>query len=363
MRTTVRSAPSRLIQAAFFLSSLLILAGAYPVRCSGQQQDQKFGAPSVQVPPDANLSNVVVEPNEDYRIGPGDVIEIQIDRAPELSNTFRVSASGTVLIPYLGRLEAQQKTTEQLSEIIASGLRGRYLKDPKVTIMVKQINSHSFFVQGAVRRPGVYQIEGRPSLLKLITVTGGLADNHGSTVFVIREMKREKPADSRSSVGDSGQSDVMRGDNEPRNEDEAKYEIIKTNITGLLRGRFEQNIALEPGDIINIPSTDVFFVSGEVREPGSYPLRDGTTLRQAISFAQGMTFKAAGDRAIIFREDPESGKRQEIKTDLNAIMRGTRDDISVMPNDIIIVPNSRLKSVSAALMNVFGVNSARFLRP
>lgn len=351
-------------EGSVFSCLLLVLAvtAVATVVCNAQQKDQKLGLPRVQPSTESNSPSVIVDPHEDYRIGAGDVIEIQIDLAPELSNTFRITAAGTFVMPYLGRITAQQKTSEELSDIIAAVLRGRYLKNPKVTVTVKQINSHSFFIQGAVRRPGVYQIEGRPSLLKLITVTGGLADNHGSSAFIIREVinNADKLATNATGVA-TGEAGTQSQNNESLNNEEAKFEIIKTNITGLLRGRLDQNVTLQAGDIINIPATDVFFVSGEVREPGSYPLRDGTTLRQAISLAQGTTFKAAGDRAIIFREDSLSGKRQEIKANVSAVMRGASEDILIMANDIIVIPNSRFKSVGGALLNAFGVSSARMI--
>src|SRR5688500_20399470 len=95
---------------------------------------------------------------------------------------------------------------------------------------------------------------------------------------------------------------------------------------------------LEPGDIINIPLADVFFVAGEVNAPGEFSLKDGTTLRQAISMAQGMKFEAATSRGIIFRDDP-SGKREEMRIDIGAVMNGKKQDVAIVPNDIIIVPN------------------------
>jgi protein involved in polysaccharide export with SLBB domain len=134
--------------------------------------------------------------------------------------------------------------------------------------------------------------------------------------------------------------------------------LLKVNINGLLRGDFDQNMFVEPGDIVNIPPTDVFFVAGEVNGPGSFPLKEGTTLRQAISLAQGTTFEAAKSRAVIFRED-QTGKRQEIQIDLNAVMSGKKEDVPIAANDVIIVPNSRFKSVGGALLRAFGVNSAR----
>jgi protein involved in polysaccharide export with SLBB domain len=136
--------------------------------------------------------------------------------------------------------------------------------------------------------------------------------------------------------------------------------MLQANINGLLRGNFGQNnTVIEPGDIINIPPTDVFFVAGEVRSPGSYPLKDGTTLRQAISLAQGTTFRAKSSKGVIFREDQKTGRRQEIPVDISAVMSGKQPDIPIRANDIVIVPNSTFKSVGSTILTAFGVNSAR----
>jgi len=228
-----------------------------------------------------------------------------------------------------------------------------------------------------VRRPGLYQIEGQPSLLKLITIAGGLSENYGSTAFIIRELNsgidnsvtgaedkspvlngaaQARPVTLASQSTTSGANNPIP---DPEGEQKAKYELLKVNINGLLRGNFDQNITIEPADIIHIPPTDVFFVAGEVNSPGSMVLKDGTTLRQAISLAQGTTFNAAGNRGIIYREDPSTGKRSEIKVDIAGIMNGKKEDIPILANDIIIVPNSRLKSVGSTLLKAFGVNSAR----
>ena len=82
-------------------------------------------------------------------------------------------------------------------------------------------------------------------------------------------------------------------------------------------------------------------------------------MRQAISLAQGTTFKAALNRGVIFRAEPGTGKQQEIHVDVAAVMSGKKDDITIFPNDVIIVPNSRMKSVSSTLLSAFGVNAAR----
>jgi polysaccharide export outer membrane protein len=299
--------------------------------------------------------------DEDYRMASKDVIEVVIEDAPELSRNFTISAAGTILMGYIGPLKAAGLTPDELSKQIADGLRGRYLKDPKVSVTVKQYNSRSFFIQGAVRAPGVYLIEGRPTLFRLITIAGGLQENHGSTAYVIRE-KKNLAASAKPAVPSANNNGNASGTKAEVNNDEAdsQTELITAQIGGLFRGQFEQNLLIEPGDVVTIPQIDVFYVAGEVGAPGAYPLKEGTTLRQAIALAQGTLFKAATNRAVIFRDDPSNGGRKEIPVDVNAVMSGkSKDDPAIQPNDIIMIPNSRVKSVSQALLQALGTNSAR----
>lgn len=296
---------------------------------------------------------VLVSPEVDYRIGPNDVIDIQIENAPEMSKSFRVTAAGTFLMPYVGRVTAAKKTTEELAQFLSEKLRGDYLKDPKVTVSVKEYNSCSFFVQGQVRNAGVYQIEGKPSMLELLTLAGGLSDQHGANAYIIRRIKN---AQNDQEPEQTTVSDAKTKGSGSDTEEPPKYELKSVNVNGLLKGHFEQDVVLEPGDIINIPATDLFFVAGEVNAPGSFQLKEGTTLRQAIALAQGTNFKAALNRGIIFRENA-AGKREELHVDIGAVMSAKKDDIQIMANDIIMVPNSRAKSVGGALLKAFGLTT------
>ncbi|MBO0860665.1 MAG: polysaccharide biosynthesis/export family protein [Chloracidobacterium sp.] len=309
------------------------------------------------------MPSAVADVTEDYLINPGDVIEIQVDRAPELSCTRRVSASGTIRMDYLGSIDAQGVTTDELASYIANGLSERYLKNPRVSVTVKQMNSHTFFIQGAVNHPGSYQIEGRPSLLTLIAVAGGLTENYGSTAFIIRPNKMAVPdkSDPRRSLDSQPESvaaDTLpqHGDRDQEAEDAEKFELIKVNINGLFNGDFDKNIRLDPRSVVQIPQADVFFVGGDVIAPGSFIFKEGATLRQAITLAQGMKYTAASDRAIIFREDPVTKKRQEITVDAGKIMNGKQEDVAINANDIVIIPNSRSKSVSGAVLTALGFN-------
>ena len=341
------------------VAAMALFAGSFFKTDAQERRQQKLYQPTAQSSnSDTVMPNIVVSPGEDYRIGPSDVIEIIVADAPELSRAFRVGSDGHITLPFVGRIPVQQKTTDELSKLLADRLRGDYLQDPQVSVAVLQINSHTYFVQGAVRRPGLYQVEGQPSLLKLLTIAGGLSENYGSTAFVIREIKPVEISNVKSEVPNIT-SDAQQQTTGSNVDAKAKYELLKVNINGLLRGNFDQDIGIGPGDIIHVPPTDVFFVAGEVNAPGSFPLKEGTTLRQAVSLAQGTTFQAAATRAIIFREEVSSGKRQEIAVDVPAVMNGKKNDVPILANDIIIIPNSRLKSVGGTLLRAFGVSAAR----
>src|SRR5262249_16627850 len=155
----------------------------------------------------------------------------------------RVSADGTIEMPFLGKVRAQKKTSEELATAIAEGLRGDYLKDPQVSIIIKQV-SRRFFIQGAVRSPGVFNIEGSPSLLELITISGGLNPTYGGSAYI---MHRLRPRDAESSPATPAASGVDGSASETQPE----YQLRKADINALLRGEFAENPKIEPGDIVH----------------------------------------------------------------------------------------------------------------
>ncbi|HKX31882.1 MAG TPA: polysaccharide biosynthesis/export family protein [Blastocatellia bacterium] len=340
---------------------------------SGPRREGREGADSRSRAGGRGNQDVIVSSDEDYQLAPSDVIGVNIEDAPELSGKYRINKSGKIPMKYLGSMEVAGKTPEEVSNLISEGLRGRYLKDPKVYVTVEQYNSRTFFIQGAVKSPGVYVIEGRPSLFKLITIAGGLSENRGSVAYIVRETKvdPEKIERRRAGMEPDSSTDAnpaaksgtplaqaieeMKG-GKTAIEGESEYEVLTAQIGGLVRGRFEQNMMVEPNDLVYIPPSDVFFVAGEVRTPGQFPLREGTTLRQAMSLAQGTYFKSATSRGIIFRQDPATGKLTEISVDIASIMSGKKEDLPIMPNDVIMIPNSKVKTVGGALLTALGTS-------
>ncbi len=361
------SAIGCLLLITFFVSSVF---GQSPVRTgsSAQNRTDSRTEGSVDNPNQVRSRvgpDVIMAGDEDYRLSPSDVIEVIIQDAPELSGNFQISSSGNIPMYYLGSIKVEGRTPDEVGKMVADGLRGRYLKDPKVFVSVKQYNSRTFFIQGAVKSPGVYIIQGRPSLFKLITIAGGLQDKHGSTAYVIHEVKAKPEAlenrgknaaqpEKTPSTEVAQAIDNAKGSNMAI-EGETEFELQRASIGGLSKGRFDQNVLIQPGDVVYIPPAEVFYVSGEVRSPGQYQYREGMTLRQAITLSQGPYFKAKLDKGIIFREDPMTGKFSEIAVNIGAVInKGGVEDVPIFPNDIILVPNSAVKSVTGALLMALG---------
>ncbi|HSQ19482.1 MAG TPA: hypothetical protein VLR92_03825, partial [Blastocatellia bacterium] len=122
------------------------------------------------------------------------------------------------------------------------------------------------------------------------------------------------------------------------------FKVISVRMNELLRGFLDENANLEPGDIVNIPQSDVFFVSVEPRSAGTFPFIEGVTLLEGISRARGLNSVTKHGRAVIFRQDSNTGQRQEIRIDLDAVESGKQKDIPLIPNDIIVVETDRART-------------------
>ncbi len=283
-------------------------------------------------------STIVLSSNKDYLVGQNDVLAVKIEDAPELTGKYRLNSKGYLILSIVGKIEAEGKTIEEITRIITARLKGGYLVHPIVTVRVEQSNTRAFFIQGAVLRPGTYQIEGNVSLLKLIAIAGGLKDDHGPKAVVMRD--RGFPGESCGSA----------------NQSECKILRIKVNE---LYNDLEKNIIIQPGDIVNIPLAERFFIGGEVRNPGSFAIKDSMTLLQAIALAGGLTANA-GSRIFITRKKDRKEIQKPVERSLAMNQLGEGDfkivhvDVDkLMSGDLtknlVIKPRDLIQIVKAGL--------------
>jgi polysaccharide export outer membrane protein len=121
-----------------------------------------------------------------YKIGAQDILDVSVFKVPELSKSVQVADIGTINLPLVGEVPVSGKTAQEVERDLTSRLGAKYLQNPQVTVYVKEHNSQSMTVEGAVKKPGVYPIKGKTSLLQSLALAGGLEPSSDSTVLVFR---------------------------------------------------------------------------------------------------------------------------------------------------------------------------------
>jgi len=121
-----------------------------------------------------------------YLIGPGDVVDVTVFNVPELAKTLAVSEVGTINFPLIGDTPAAGRTARQLEQELATKLGRKYLRDPQISVQVKEYKSQRVTVGGAVKKPGVYPIQSKLTLLQAIATAQGLQETAETTVLVFR---------------------------------------------------------------------------------------------------------------------------------------------------------------------------------
>lgn len=255
----------------------------------------------------------------DYTVGGHDVLNIIVYEEKDLSReAVRVSGEGYISFPLIGRIKVDGLTTSEIENLISLKLaEEKYLLDAHVSVMVTGFNSKRFLVLGAVKTPGSYSLEAQERVLDAISRAEGIVSDQ---------------------AGKKGM--IIRTEN-PGTEKERKL-IIDLDLQGLLKGRDQvSNLYLADKDVIFVPKAEHFYIIGQVKSPGSYPLTDREiTLVEAISMAEGFTPIASRNKTRIIRIEDGVEKIIQIKVDAITDAGKKIQDVLIQPNDIIVIPES-----------------------
>ncbi len=157
-------------------------------------------------------------------LGPGDVVEVRVYQEKELSGLFRVGVDGLFSYPLVGDVSAQGLTASQLAFAITKSLKAGYLREPQVSVFVKEFNSKKVFVLGEVRKPGTFRYEDKMTIVQAVTLAGGLKALAAKDRLILTRL--------------------VEGD-------EKKFVVPFERIS---QGRVS-NIFLQPGDIVFVPES------------------------------------------------------------------------------------------------------------
>lgn len=286
--------------------------------------------------------------DRDYLLGPEDILEVKVLLSPELDRTIRVGLDGYISYPLIGKVFATDLTSYELEQKIAELLGEKYLKEPQVSVFVIEHKSRWAAVIGGVEGSGVFPLT-KPvnTLIELISRAGGLSKGQerlaGHTLYVI-------PARHRLQQRNESKEEIPEGQGEPPLEPLiytiSVHELLETGDPAL-------NIEILPGDIIYVPTTEFYFVSGEVKKPGAYTLKKKMTVMQALSEAGSFSDIASLKDAKVTKKLPD-GREETLKVNFKDIIDGKAEDIPITGGDVLYVGKSTLK--------VVGVNSKEYAK-
>ena len=255
-------------------------------------------------------------PSTTYRVGATDVLGIKVFGEDALSNKYTVDSDGSITFPLLGRVEVAGQTPRQIEEHLTTLLAGGFLRRPQVSVEIAQFRSRSIFVIGEVRNPARYTIEGPMTLLEVIAEAGSTTPTASDTIIVQRY---------KDGMAAALTEPALPGD-------ERAAEVLRVSLEDLRAGRLSANILLQDNDTIIVPPAPLVYVSGYVKQPGSFPIRPGMTVRQAITEAGGVAERGSTRGIKIVRKD-KAGKEIEIDADMST---------PVQPNDTIKIRARRI---------------------
>jgi len=271
-------------------------------------------------PADAAPSNV--------RIGPGDLVEVSVFDAPDLSGRFRVSDGGNIDLPVTGQVTVVNLDAETAARQIEARLKQLdIVKSPGVEVFILEYASQGVTIMGDVKAPGVYPILGNRRLMDVLASAGGLAVTAGKDVRIQHR-------------GDYDHPQVVTIDN---------VTVMPTS-----------NPVVQSGDTITVPRSGVVYVVGDVGHPGGFLVENNNRLDllKLLALAGGPNRTAGLNKTRLIRTTPTG--RVEIDIALKKVMEGKSQSLMLQDSDILYIPASEGKyltyrGIEAAIQVATGV--------
>jgi polysaccharide biosynthesis/export protein len=210
--------------AGTFTSSILVSMTMLASQLYGQNYKTPVPASGGTNAAAANTTTTAKPHDDSFKIGPDDVLAINVWKEPEISRSVPVRSDGKVSLPLVGEVQASGQTPKQLEAEISKKLTS-YISEPEVTVIVQQIKSQRFNILGQVTKPGTYPLSNPTTVLDAIALAGGFRDfAKKKSIYVLRQT-----ADGSSTRLPFNYKEVIRG-KDP-----------------------QQNIRLEPRDTVYVP--------------------------------------------------------------------------------------------------------------
>src|SRR5690554_5397145 len=238
-----------------------------------------------------------------YKMGAGDEVRLTVYGQPDLTTDGQISADGTMIIPLLGSVQLAGRTPSEAARLLAEYyVRGDFLQDAHVNILITKYRSQSVAILGKVNNPGKLILEGPTSLTDALAYAGGVSETGSERLILIRTDKNGR---------------------------QERYEY---DLQQLLNHDAEDQpvVWMRNGDTIYVPVAGRFYLSGEVRSPGMYPLDRKLNVMQALGVGGGPTARANTKAVKLYRRQP-NGSTKELRAN---------PEEPVMDGDVLVIQES-----------------------
>ena len=309
---------------------LLVLSFTIPIRAQVPEREPIIPRIRRAVPDFPSASKPAVAPEDyapsgDFRIGVGDVISVSALGVPDLTKTAEVSSSGNITLPYLGEVSVNGLTVYELEKKLTTLFDAAVVKDPQVSVLIREYQSQSVTIIGEVSRPGSFPLRSKLSLINALSLAGWLTPRAGDKIRIQRA--------------------ALAG---------AESKIIQIDGKELIQGGDEKlNIAVVNGDVVHVSKKEedrFYYLLGGVNRPGAFSAEREINLLEAMAFGGGLTPLAKGKNILIIRKN-QKGERMELTTNLDDVIKGKKENVRIQENDVVFVPSKSTKNVREELLN------------
>ena len=293
------------------LSLLVVAAACSPLLAQTSAEETPQQPSSSNVTPASSSSHLLA--NSNVMLSTGDLIDITVFGAPDLSTKTRISGAGDIYLPLIDYVHVADLTIDEAQELIQKRLEdGGFVRSPHVSIFVDESASQAITLLGEVSHPGAYPAIGERRLFDMISLAGGLTDKAGRNITIQRRggQKVELQLHSSNLVEDT-----------------------------------EDDVEVFPGDTIIVSRAGIIYVVGDVVHPSGFLIEDNSlTVLKALALAGGSTRTSSLNRTRILRETPNGV--QEIPIKLKKVLYAKAPDMPLVKGDILFVPGSATKAAA-----------------
>ena len=267
------------------------------------------------------LSTPCFAQQESLLIGPGDLIQVDVMDTPEMEQQVRVTDDGNVPLAYIGSVHVAGQTPATAATMIEGALIAKHvMHKPQVTVRMMELATQDVSVLGQVHTPGTYSITTPQTILKVLSLAGGLTESADRNVTVKRSKSGEQLSYYVSNDAAQALSDV---------------------------------VMVDPGDVVLVSRAPMVYVMGDVSRPGGYAIATNDarlSVLQLVAMA-GSANKTSVQSHVRLIRTTDHGQ-VELPVRLDQMEKGKEPPLLLQANDIVYVPFSWMKNVAMSSANI-----------